>query len=459
MSLVRSAVRRVLLLALPLVAGQATAQNVLSNPDFSVNLGNWTASTGSGVYWLFDSNGMPSGGSAFGLNAQSFASIITLRQCVPVTPYVTKYNVYGAVRVAHNQGATGAAYLRWRFFGNATCSGVSSFVTHTSEIVTDSNFEWRGISETWASMTLPGAVAALIELVVQKDQATGSFAAEFDHLYFGQPIRYKGDFDADAHTDLILRQSNAANYQLWLMNGASRLGEPWNVLNVPGAPWQLVGTDDFDLDAQQDLLFWNPTTGAAQIVLMDSNIAAGTPITLPNTPGPDWTIEATADFNLDSKPDLLWRNVVTGELLVWTMDRTVQLNNIIPNPDYAPAGNWHVAGARDWNGDVRPDLLWQNADTGKLLFWFMGPGVARTSEQYAVPDGISDTNWKVVATGDYGPGSGGQNYTHDLIWRNAVTGRLVIWYMDTTGKRTSGAYLIPDSAQPDPLAWTVVGPR
>ena len=34
----------------------------------------------------------------------------------------------------------------------------------------------------------------------------------------------------------------------------------------------------------------------------------------------DWQIKGTDDYNGDLKPDILWQNVVTGEISVWLMD-------------------------------------------------------------------------------------------------------------------------------------------
>jgi hypothetical protein len=33
-----------------------------------------------------------------------------------------------------------------------------------------------------------------------------------------------------------------------------------------------------------------------------------------------WKIMGTADFNGDTKPDILWRDTVTGQNVVWYMD-------------------------------------------------------------------------------------------------------------------------------------------
>ena len=49
--------------------------------------------------------------------------------------------------------------------------------------------------------------------------------------------------------------------------------------------------------------------------------------------------------------------------------------------------------------------------------------------------------------------------TNDVVWRNASSGRVVVWHLDFAGNRTSGLFTSPDAPGPDPTGWTIVGPR
>ncbi len=49
--------------------------------------------------------------------------------------------------------------------------------------------------------------------------------------------------------------------------------------------------------------------------------------------------------------------------------------------------------------------------------------------------------------------------SNDVVWRNADSGRLVVWHLDFYGNRTNGLYTTPDSPSPTPTAWTILGPR
>ena len=87
------------------------------------------------------------------------------------------------------------------------------------------------------------------------------------------------------------------------------------------------------------------------------------------------TSPEAGDFNGNGKPDILWQNSMTGERAVWLMNGTVRAS--IVNLPYVPP-QWHIAGAGDFNGNGKPDILWQNSMTGERAVWLMN-GTVRAS--------------------------------------------------------------------------------
>ncbi len=138
------------------------------------------------------------------------------------------------------------------------------------------------------------------------------------------------------------------------------------------------------------------------------------------------------------------------------MNSATKIGNIIPSPDQATDANWEVAAAADFNGDGNRDLLWYNQTTGKIVLWWMNSSVVRTTGQFTNPTSVGNNNWKVVAVGDYGKGAGGVYDAQDIVWQNDTSQRVVVWYMDKSGNRTNGTFITPDTIED---GWRLLGPR
>ncbi len=262
----------------------------------------------------------------------------------------------------------------------------------------------------------------------------------------GGTLTLVGNFDSGAHLHAMLRAARNAGVAL----------SP----ALPSTNWQVAAVDDFNADGEQDLLLWNSVTGAAEFWLLNGTTRVGAPVPLIGALAPPWKPSASADFNHDGQPDLVYRNFATQAVVVFTLNGTLKLGELLPNPGQAAHANWEIVGTVDLDRDGNVDFLWYNASSGKLVYWLMDAALVRRVGNFTNPANAGDANWKVLATGDYGigPGAGARADTADVVWRNALSGRLVIWYLDGAGNRTSGVFVTPDPAAPA-NAWTVAGPR
>ena len=304
-----------------------------------------------------------------------------------------------------------------------------------------------------------GAVAASASLVAAEDDPylPDNTAAASTQLKF-----LKGDLQNDLATDLYLAHPATGENRAWLMNGVSRAAEtPFDPATASSPTQQLAGVDDFDGDHRNDLVFWDAASGAVEFWLMNGATRLGAPVPLSGAPvlATNWRLSATADFDHDRRPDVVWRNVTSQKIVVWTMNGTAKAGNIVPDPPQAADPNWEIAGAFDLDGDGNTDLLWYNWSSGRIVYWLMDASVRRLAGSFANPPAAADASWKVLAAGDFGPGPGGLPDTVDLVWRNAVSGRYVVWYMDRGGNRTAGTFTTPMEPEADPLGWTIAGPR
>ncbi len=270
----------------------------------------------------------------------------------------------------------------------------------------------------------------------------------------------KGDLDRDGRPDLLFRHAPTGRNEAWLMNGTTRDARLPLAETPAGLDWSVVGVDDFDADLGNDLLLWNQATGALQFWLMDgASRRAALPLSGAPTLAVNWRPSATGDFDHDGRPDLLWRNLTSQKLVIWLLNGTAKAGNLIPVPDQAVDPNWEVVAALDFDGDGNRDLLWYNWSSGKIVQWLMNAAVQRLAGRFTAPPNAGDANWKVLAGGDYGTGAGGTAGTNDVVWRNATSGRIVVWHLDLSGTRTAGTFTTPDAPGPPATDWTLVGPR
>ncbi len=217
------------------------------------------------------------------------------------------------------------------------------------------------------------------------------------------------DFNFDGHTD-VLWQHDSGTALAWFMNVAQQTGSAALLPSEPpDAAWRIVGTGAFHSAAagQADVLWRNVVTGELRAALMDGITRIGEPQTLvPNqTVDWNWLPVATGDFNLDGKSDVLWRHQVTGTLLVWLLDGVVRTAELPTVPAGPVGSSWQVAGTGDFNRDGTTDVLFRHATSGNFVVWLMdvasATGVVRMSGGFLNPEAMPQLGWQVVSARDF----------------------------------------------------------
>jgi hypothetical protein len=232
-----------------------------------------------------------------------------------------------------------------------------------------------------------------------------------------------GDFNGDGQTDLVFQNIVTGERALWLMNGTAYSSTI--SLGFPSTTLQIAEIGDFNGDGKPDIVFQNTVTGERTVWLMNGT-SVGSTVSL-GVVSLDWTIglpftttSVRADFNGDGKPDLVWENTSTGDRYVWLMNGTTFTSSVfVGNVGTA----WHIAGTGDFNGDGKPDLVFENTTTGDRYIWLMN-GTTFTS---AVFLGNVGTAWHIAGTGDFN-GDG----QPDLVFENITTGDRYVWLMNGT---------------------------
>lgn len=201
-----------------------------------------------------------------------------------------------------------------------------------------------------------------------------------------------GDVGFDGRRDIVLRKGK--NTTLWRMDGNTRLST--KTLPALASRYELRGIGDLDSDGDSDLVFRDRTTNRLRVWIMDGDNVSEARFLGPTSVSADWILAEVANVIGDDGAELLWRNNVTGETVVWRTDGAT-----IPQTFFLPSVNprWRIAGAADFNLDGNDDLLWRESTTGNLNVWYLDgqgnvPSVAQLTGEPAIA-------YTVEGVGDY----------------------------------------------------------
>jgi hypothetical protein len=207
-----------------------------------------------------------------------------------------------------------------------------------------------------------------------------------------------GDFNRDGHTDLVWHHNTQGWISIWTMAGDTRISAAYATPDrVVDTDWRIAGVGDFDGDGGPDLLWHHRVQGTIAVWIMRGTTLANahnlTPSRLVDT---NWKIVGTGDYDRDGHVDLFWRHLVTGAMAVWRLNRSTMVSASSLTPATVADQAWQVVAVTDFNGDGRPDLVWQH-DGGSIGTWIMN-GSAMTAGPPLIP-GSAPVGWRIVGAG------------------------------------------------------------
>ena len=232
------------------------------------------------------------------------------------------------------------------------------------------------------------------------------------------------DFDGDSRDDLFWRNDDGSVTD-WLGSINGGFAGNWNNFhNNPGSDWHVAGTGDFNGDGKSDIL-WRAEDGTTTNWLgTASGGFSGNWDNFHNNPTNGWYVAGTGDFSGDGKTDILWRSD-DGTTTTWLGTASGGFTGNWDNFHKNPGAGWQVAGAGDFNGDGKGDILWRG-DDGTVTTW-LGTADGGFTENWNNFHNNPGWNWQVVATGDFnGDGKG------DILWRGR-DGTITNWLGTANG--------------------------
>lgn len=273
------------------------------------------------------------------------------------------------------------------------------------------------------------------------------------------------DFNGDGYADLVWRNSVTGENGIWYLKGTAFAGSDGSagyvprrgidydlLLSVADPDWAIVGYGDFNGDKKTDIVWRNGRTGQDSVWYLkgkdfaggDAQVILGRDYDyLLTVDDRNWNIEGVGDFNGDQKSDLIWRNLATGQNIIWFMDGKNFLGGgstaegWVDGRDYRYLFSiadraWKIEAVADMNGDGRSDLIWRNYATGENAIWYIkdtnfqpngSQVVLGVDYDFFFP--LNDSTWHIEAATDLN--NDGKN---DIVWRNYATGRNSVWYFD-----------------------------
>jgi hypothetical protein len=247
------------------------------------------------------------------------------------------------------------------------------------------------------------------------------------------------DFSGDSRSDIAFVSGPNSSRWVFKMNGASVGSSAPLPAAAPG--WWLAALGDFDNNGSTDM-FWSNFSGPSLnwiYLMQDGMVTGGGAVTASAWYQNFNRITHVADFNGDGKPDILWEVADLSPRMIDLMNGVNPIG-VLQVPPAQPG--WEIAGAGNFDGLHGADLLWMNyTNPGEYWVYLLdtaanviGGGPVFVAPGY-LPTHIGDANRDGKA---------------DIVWENGTSSR---WVYTMNGAQLLGTFALPPAAP----GWVLVG--
>ena len=389
-------------------------------------------SANAGTYTFVATN---SAGSATSSGATLTVNPVSIAPVITAQPASQTMTAGASVTFTAAASGTPAPTYQWKLNG-ATIAGATSATLSIANVQSANAGTYAlvamntGGSATSSGATLtvnPAPVAPFITTQPVGKTVTAGASVTFTAAASGTPApTFQWKLNATSIsgatsatlTIASAQSANAGTYTLVATNSAGSVTSSGAVLTITASTSPFKNQADFNADTKSDIIWQNILTGQHTIWLM-----AGTSMTSTvalSTQPTDWQIVTTGDFNHDGKPDVLWENNATGGYGLWLMNGATYNSWI--DLGLAPAG-WMIDNAGDFNADGNTDIIWENKTTHERTIRLMNGSTSGAT----VSLGVVGADWRVAATGDFN-GDGKM----DILWESVTQSDFGLWLMNGT---------------------------
>jgi len=241
-------------------------------------------------------------------------------------------------------------------------------------------------------------------------KASVSYPGSYDNTVYTYAA--SGDFDGDGKADILFYR--ASNFATMIWPGAVKANATYPGVGSSG--FNIAAVCDVDglgtvggTPPKQDDIFWyNPTTGGTQIW----SGAVKSTVSYPGAQSTVYNVAGCGDFDGDGKEDILWYNAATGGTSIWSG----AVKSTATYPGAQSTLTYTIAGVGDFNADNIADVLWYNSATGGTSIW---PGAVKASATFP---GTGTSGFVISEVADFnGDGSS------DILWTNSTTNGTQVW--------------------------------